>query len=90
MASSLAEPVEKCAGRGTWERAAPTRKVIAPVWLTARVSLGSLCSLWLSCSVLSSEQNWSAKVKQLDKSAHSGLCPVDQSEGRDCIYSVPP
>jgi hypothetical protein len=32
----------KNARRGTWERAAPTRKVIAPVCLTACVSSGSL------------------------------------------------
>jgi hypothetical protein len=36
--------------RGTWERTAFTRKVIAPVCPTASLSLGSLRSLWLSCS----------------------------------------
>ena len=40
----------KNARRGTWERTGLTRKVFAPVCPTASLSLGSLRSLWLSCS----------------------------------------
>lgn len=73
----------KNARRGTLEGTAFTRKLIVHVCLTACVSLSSLRSLWLTCSVLSSEQNCSAKVKQLDKRAHSGPC--SQSRTRNTV-----